>query len=343
MTITERENLLRVANGLEPAWVPRKGLFPFANDPEKHPTPCILARAQVHPPQRGPSGGRIDEFGVEYEGVDSIGGAELPKPNTFILDDITKWRDVIKAPSLDDIPWREIGEKATDHIDKTQSCVGYQTHIGYFQSLMNFMGFSEGLVALAEEPEECMALFEYLADYYETIYKNLLPYIRPDFLTITDDTATARSPFVSKEMYRKMIMPYHARLAKVASDHDCIIEMHNCGRCEDFIDDWIEFGVKFWNPAQVMNDLVGIKKKYGNKFVLNGCWDSQGPPGWIGASEEVVRQAVRDCIDTFAPGGGFVFWASFYGAADDPAFIDHSFWITDEYNKYGRPWYKKQG
>ena len=343
MTITERENLLRVAQGLEPAWVPRKGLFSISGDPEGHPLSSVGARAMLHPPRTTESGGRIDIFGVEYEPVESIGGAELPAPNKLILDDITKWREVIKVPSLDDIDWKAVAEKATEHIDRTQSCVSMGTHVGYFQHLMNFMGFSEGLIALSEEPEECMELFEYLAEYYETVAKNLIGLIRPDFYGLTDDTATARSPFISNEMYRAMIKPFHARLAKIGLDHDCYIEMHNCGRCEESIDDWREFGVSFWNPAQVMNDLVGIKAKYGNSLVLNGCWDSQGPPGWVGASEELVRQAVRDCIDTFAPGGGFCFWASLYGRADDQQFLNHALWITDEYNKYGRTFYQRQG
>ena len=344
MAMTEKENLLRVARGEEPAWVPRKGIVPFNEDPENHPPCCMNAFAQIHEPRRGPGGGRIDIFGVEYEPTDSTGGLELPMPNKFILDDITKWRDVIKTPSLDGIDWRAIGEKATEHIDRNTVCVGMGTHVGYFQHLMNFMGFNEGLIALQEEPEEVMALYEYLAEYYETIAKNLIEYIKPDFYGLTDDTATARSPFISNEMYQKLVKPFHARLAKIGTDHDAFIEMHNCGRCEDSIPDWREFGVSFWNPAQITNDLKGIKEKYGNDMVLVGCWDSQGAPGWPGASEEVVRQAVRDCIDAYAPGGGFCFWASLYGAKGDEERVKkHAFWITDEYNKYGRTFYQRQG
>jgi hypothetical protein len=318
---------------------------PFADDdPEEH-KPCGMnAMPMLFPPRQAPGGGRIDIFGVEYEATDSTGGLALPMPNKFILDDITKWRDVIKVPSLEGIDWRAAGEKSVEHIDRKEACVGMGTHVGYFQHLMNFMGFSEGLIALQEEPEECMALFEYLAEFYEAQARNLIEYIKPDFYGITDDTATARSPFISMDMYRTMIKPYHARLAKIGVDHGAFIEMHNCGRCEDAIDDWREFGVSFWNPAQVDNDLAGIKKKYGNRFVLNGCWDSSGPPGWPGADEELVRQAVRDCIDAYAPGGGFCFWASLYGSKDtEEQARRHAFWITDEYNKYGRNFYKQQG
>jgi len=325
--------------------VPRKGNLPFADvDPEQHPLCCVNAMPVVFEPKYSPGGGRIDVFGVEYEATDSTGGMDLPMPNKFILDDITKWRDVIKAPGLEGIDWRAIAEKSVGHIDRRESCVSMGTHFGYFQHLMSFMGFSEGLIALYEEPDECMELFEYLAVFFETQAKNLIEYIRPDFFTIMDDTATARNPFISIGMYRKMIKPFHARLAKIGLDHGCFVDMHNCGRCEDAIDDWLEFGVSFWNPAQTMNDLAGIKKKYGNRLVLNGCWDSSGPAGWPGADEQLVRRAVRDCIDSFAPGGGFCFLASFYGAKDDEERARrHAFWIADEYNKYGRTFYQRQG
>ena len=138
-----------------------------------------------------------------------------------------------------------------------------------------------------------------------------------------------------------MVKPFHAREASFARNVGMPIDMHNCGRCEDFIEDWLDFGVSCWNPAQVMNDLKGIKKKYGNRLVLEGCWDSQGPAGWPDATEEMVREQVRSCINTFAPGGGFVFWGSLYGAPDDEEFLKRSRWITEEYDAYGRTFYQK--
>ena len=39
-------------------------------------------------------------------------------------------------------------------------------HAGYFQNLMAFMGFTEGLLAMYEEPEEVYALFDYICSFY---------------------------------------------------------------------------------------------------------------------------------------------------------------------------------
>ena len=341
--ITERENLLRVLHGQEPAWIPRFGIVPIEAESEKHPPASQMAQPEILAGTPLPNGGRIDIFGVEFEPTDSTGGQALPKPGQFILDDIRKWRDIIKVPSLEGIDWKAMAQKATEKIDRRETAVSFGGGGGYFQLITNFMGFTEGMCALYEEPEEVLELFEYLATFYETITTNMVDYINPDLWSLGDDNATARSPFISLEMYRKLFKPFQTRACKPAIDRGLPINMHDCGRCEDFIEDWRDFNVSCWNPAQVSNDLVGIKKKYGNSLVLVGCWDSQGPAGWPEAPEELVRQAVRDCIDTYAPGGGFCFWGSVYGPKDDQAVRDHAFWVSDEYNKYGRTFYQRHG
>jgi len=139
-----------------------------------------------------------------------------------------------------------------------------------------------------------------------------------------------------------MVKPFQARELKLGVERGLPVDMHCCGHCEVFLDDWIEIGVTVWNPAQVMNDLPSIKKQYGRNLVLAGCWDSSGPAGWPGASEELVKKAVRDCIDAYAPGGGFIFWGSSYGAADDEDHQKKARWITEEYDAYGRTFYNKK-
>ena len=333
--ITEKENYLMVMRGEVPEWVPRNG-YPSPG----HVTPVAGAGPSFLNERRTRTGG-FDIWGVEYVTTAETGGMAIPKPGQFLLDDITKWRDVIKAPDISHIDWETMAKKDMANIDRTQSAVSYRSHVGYFQQLCNFMGFNEGLMAMIEEPEEVLELFEYMNAFYMEIARKTWEYYRPDVWSITDDTATAMNPFISLETYRTLVKPFHAREASIGQEHGLPINMHNCGRCEDFIDDWREFGVTAWNPAQTMNDLKGIKAKYGNSLVLIGCWDSSGPAGWPGATEETVKQAVRDCIDAYAPGGGFIFWASTYGAPDDQDFLNRARWISEEYDAYGRTFYKK--
>jgi hypothetical protein len=337
--MTEKENFLKVIRGETPEWVPRFTMSPepYATKPQAAMpvTPGFLNA------RRTKEGG-FDIFGVEYIATTEMSGAALPKPNQFILGDITRWRDVIKAPDISAIDWEAM---ARDDFKKSgrdpeDIAVILHIHVGYFQHLMNFMGFTEGLCAMAEEPEEVYALLDYLSDFYLDVAKKAIYHYKPDVFDITDDTAAAQNPFISLDMFRRLIKPFHAKMAQAALDNGLPIMMHNCGHCEAFIEDWLDYGVSSWNPAQVMNDLVGIKKKYGNKLVLIGCCDSSGPAGWPDAPEAIVRQAVRDVIDTFAPGGGFMFWGSAYGTEGDETLANKKRWITSEYETYRATPYK---
>jgi hypothetical protein len=337
--MTEKENFLLVARGEMPEWVPRYLSPPNAGTPYK---PAVIALfPSVLNSGRTPDGGGHDVFGVEYTPTDSTGGMALPTPGKVILRDITKWRDVIKAPDLSDVDWEQMASRDLRHIDRANTALEMGTHFGYFQHLMAFMGFEEGLMAMYEEPGEVYALFSYLADFYDEVLKKSLEYYKPDLVLINDDTATAKNPFFSLEMYRELVKPFQMRQGALVTREGLPVDMHNCGRCEDFIDDWFDFGVTMWNPAQVMNDLAAVKKKYGRRLALVGCWDSSGPPSWPEATEELVRSEVRRCIDEYAADGGFCFWGSVYGEAGDERAVQKRTWITDEYDSYGRTFYAK--
>lgn len=113
----------------------------------------------------------------------------------------------------------------------------------------------------------------------------------------------------SSEMYRELFKPAYQKMAKLANDRGLPIETHNCGRCEDFIDDWIDLGVVSWNPAQTSKDLLAIKKKYGNKMVINGGWDIVGELTEPNVSEVTMKEAVCDTIDKYATGEAMHFAA----------------------------------
>jgi len=341
-TLTERENFMKVINGETPEWVPR---YSFGPDPHaKKPPPCTSIMSSVIPRNQIGERESVDIFGVEYIATKETGWMSLPKPGKFILDDIRNWRDVIKLPDITGVDWESACKKDLENMpvkpEDAAVMFGGVAGGGFFMPLMNLMGFTNGLATLFEEPELVEEFFDYLADYYCYGIEQTIDRFPVDIFTTGDDTATATNPFISPKMYREMFKPYVARTTKYAQDRGIPVMMHNCGRCEDSIDDWRDFGVKAWNPAQIVNDLDGIKQKYGNSLVLIGCWDSTGPVGWPHAPEELVRQAVRDTIDRFAGGGGFMFWGSVYGPEGDEETDNKRRWITEEYEAYRETPYK---
>jgi len=334
--MTEKENYMKMMRGEMPEWVP---MYSFGPRPDGAPVAqykCFSAPLIPHRMVKKPA---KDLWGVTY--VDVIGG-DLPEPNNFILDDITKWRDVIHAPDFSDLDWEDVARKdlARWNVPRDQTALTFVLHTGYFQYLMSFMGFNDGLLALAEEPEECQELFEYLGDFYISYLEHIIDYIQPDIVGITDDIASFQNPFLSPRLYREILKPIYARQAKVATDRGIPIDMHCCGRCEDFIDDWIEIGVNAWQPAQVSNNLSAIKAKYGRKFAICGGFDMTPQLTDPNCAKETVVEAVKSTIDKLAPDGGYCFYGNFLGAPTDPITRQKNQWIYETWLDYGKNFYR---
>lgn len=323
----EKENYLKVIHGQQPDWVP---LYFDACD-------WVFSAFMLDYVNCTP---KIDIFGVEW--VISAAG-KMPKPDRKLLTDITKWRDFVRFPDLSQVNWEKMAEEGMKNHNPNKA-LGYRTDGcggNFFIPLMNMMGFEEGLCAILEEPEAVQELFDAVTVITEEAMEHLIPFYNPDVVIIDDDMATATSTFVSLDSFRKNFRPYFQRLIDVAQRHKIPVELHMCGHCEMFIPDFVEMGVSIWQPAQTMNDLAGLKTKYGNRLVFNGGWDSQGPAGLPGAPEEVVRQSVRTAIDSFAEGGGYVFWdLSPVGTSED--MLQKIEWLEDEARRYGREYYTRR-
>ncbi|MCL1835706.1 MAG: veratrol--corrinoid protein metyltransferase [Oscillospiraceae bacterium] len=332
--MTGKENYLRLLSGEMPEWIPS-----FYGRGEGGPPHSMMVSPKILSYHRIPGERTIDCFGVPYVSTEEANGGKIPEPGYFILKDIKDWRDVIKAPDISDIDFEADAKAELEKIDRAQTAVSYDLNASTFQLLVSFMGFNEGLCAMFEEPDEVKALLQYCSDFVAKINEICLPLYRPDIVAILDDTATWRSPFISAEMYRDLIKPFHARQAKLGTDMGAYVTMHNCGRCEDFIEDWLDMGVSAWDPAQTSNDLVGIKKKYGRRLALCGCWDSQGRLNDPGATEAEIKQAVYDSIDKFAPGGGFMFGGGFMALPGDEVTAQKNKWVREAFDEYGKDYY----
>jgi hypothetical protein len=338
--MTEKQNYMMLLRGEQPEWVPR---YTYAPDPGGRPVAtCQTGPGFLHKHFYGP-GLAQDIWGVTHVPVPEAGGSKMPEPNNFILKDIRKWRDVIKAPDISGFDWEAIAKEDLKMlpINREDTALIYSIMAEPFLKLVSFMGFSESLCAMYEEPEEVKALLDYVTDFTMEVGEKSIDYYKPDIFAIADDTATWKNPFFSPEMYRELIKPHHARMAQLALDRGIPVEMHCCGRCEDFIDDWLDFGVVSWNPAQTSNDLAAIKKKYGNKLVINGGWDILGDLQAPDVTEEAVKQSVRASIDQFAPGGGYAFAGGFLGPLDDESTIRKNKWVSEEVLSYGAVFYRK--
>ena len=277
---------------------------------EYTPGPGDMAMAGIFLPiERGEGGAGIDAFGVRWVAPPSGGlGAALPAPGEFMLEDVTKWKSVIKMPDLSVYDWAGISAMELANINRDLQSVDIIHGNSIYERMATFMGFEGCLLAMALEPEASFELLSALTDWRIEGIKYFAKYYQPDVYMYFDDVATERQMFMSPETYRALIMPNHIRLVQACKELGIIPVQHTCGRADLIVEEMIEEGNHAWNAVQSQNDLEGIIEKHGDHFVLMGGYNTTGAPGQPFATEEMVRAEVRRCIETYGKyGKGYVF------------------------------------
>ncbi|MGO8694586.1 MAG: uroporphyrinogen decarboxylase family protein [Rectinemataceae bacterium] len=131
-----------------------------------------------------------------------------------------------------------------------------------------------------------------------------------DVVQEADDLGSQNAMLVSPETYRKLVKPRHKELFDlIHKKSDAKVFIHSCGSFIQVIPDLIEVGVEILNPVQYTAEGMDarlLKQRFGKDLVFwGGGVDTQKtlPRG----TPDEVRRNVREQIEIFAPGGGFVF------------------------------------
>jgi uroporphyrinogen-III decarboxylase len=126
----------------------------------------------------------------------------------------------------------------------------------------------------------------------------------------SDDSGTQRGEFISPDLWAEMIKPHYAKLCGWMHRHTKMKTFfHCCGSIAGLIPHLIEAGVDILNPVQTSAagmDPAVLKARFGGRIVFwgGGCDTQSILPT---ATPEAVREHVRERMDLFKPGGGYVF------------------------------------
>ncbi len=129
------------------------------------------------------------------------------------------------------------------------------------------------------------------------------------FVTGTD-FGTQRGLFISPLVYRDLYKPFHRRVNDFIHRHTTWKTfIHSCGSIYELMPDLIEAGFDVFNPVQASAEGMSpkrLKQEFGRHVTFwGGGVDTQRTLPF-GTPEEVYRE-VRQRIDIFNDGGGFVF------------------------------------
>ncbi|MEE9307896.1 MAG: uroporphyrinogen decarboxylase family protein [Spirochaetia bacterium] len=126
------------------------------------------------------------------------------------------------------------------------------------------------------------------------------------------DFGAQNSLFISKQSYGDLYKPFHKAINDwLHRNTSWKTFIHSCGSVVELIPDFIEAGFDILNPVQTAAagmDPKGLKERFGEQIVFwGGGVDTQRTLPF-GTPEE-VKAEVRDRVEIFGRGGGFIFSA----------------------------------
>ncbi len=208
--------------------------------------------------------------------------------------------------------WEWLGDAA----GKARASTNRAIMLGFGANLLEWGQFlcsnEVFLLMLGAEPQKAEKLLDMLVEIHMGNLEKLLPAIKGkvDIVVVGDDLGMQSGLQISPAMYRRVFKPRHGRIYREIRERSgAFVFMHCCGSIAPVIGDLVDIGVDILNPIQTSAanmDPKRLKKDFGQHITFwgGGCDTQVVLPN--GKPDE-IEQHVKERIDIFAPGGGFVF------------------------------------
>jgi uroporphyrinogen decarboxylase len=168
------------------------------------------------------------------------------------------------------------------------------------------------LMDIYTEPTQVEALLDALMEQHLATLSKVCAAVGDcvDILRFGDDLGMDSGTFMSPEIYRRLFKPRHKQLCDFVKKNSRMKTfLHSCGSIYAILPDMIEAGYDIINPVQtncVNMKPARLKKEFGGDITFwgGGC-DTRAILN--NATPQQVKDHVKERLEIFAPGGGFVF------------------------------------
>lgn len=214
-----------------------------------------------------------------------------------VLQDITKWREYVKAPAVD-YPaerWTEAIAHAKA-VDRDEKFVTAFVTPGIFELTHYLMGMEDALMSYYEEPEAMHELIDYLTEYELQYAQQLIDNLHPDALFHHDDWGSQISSFMSPETFKEFILPAYKKIYGFYKDNGVeLIVHHSDSYGVNLVPFMIEMGIDIWQGVMNTNNIPELIKEYGGQISFMGGLHSGEIdfPDWT--PEIVMEHVERAC------------------------------------------------
>ena len=304
--ITPVENFKLAAARKTPVWVP-SALSDFQMVSHRILFSDIIADKDKKPPRSfgalEDKATIIDWFGVSWTFVKEVGGA-MVTPGTHRMKDITKWETEVEFPVFDEYDWRD----KVDQFLKETYVPGKVVNMNFGQGLTEGLialigGYTEGMLAFAEEPDAVSAFLNKFADFTIEMFDLLYEALPIHMISYHDDWGTEKDTFFSERMMEDIVFPPTKRVVDHIRSKGVAFQHHCCGNITRFLPYMTELGIDFLQIQRRAVDIPAMKKKYGDKIGFNTNIEGL-QTGVLYGKDEIIAM-VRETVDLYCKNGGF--------------------------------------
>jgi hypothetical protein len=214
-----------------------------------------------------------------------------------LLKDITKWKDIVKAPKVD-YP-KEEWEKykpAVEAVNRKEVFATYMVVPGVFENLHHLMGMDYCLINFYEEPDAMKELIDYLTQYEVGLAEQICKYYKPDALFHHDDWGSFKSSFLSPDMFAEFLVPAYKKIYGYYKSHGVELVIHHSDSfAANLVPSMIEMGIDIWQGCSSTNNVPELVKKYGKKITFMGDIDNGVVDRGDWTQELLAKEVKRAC------------------------------------------------
>lgn len=202
-----------------------------------------------------------------------------PEHVDFMVKDRSGWEEIVKPKLKADR--RRINFEAYRDAKAAADKAGRffcWSGVNVFEQLHPVCGHEHMLMGMALDPD----WVKEMGDVYSKLNIDLMEILfaeegRPDGIWFYEDMGFKGRPFMSPDMYKEIIMPWHKRTFDYAHSLGMQVIVHSCGYVEPLLPGLVEAGMDCLQVLEVKAgmDPLRIKKGFGDRISLCGGMDAR--------------------------------------------------------------------
>ncbi len=173
-------------------------------------------------------------------------------------------------------------------------------------------GLEQWFMDMMTDESFCEALIDRTCQFWMDWFRVFLDEVGDvvDVIMIGDDLAGQQGCLFSPDFYCRVVKPRHKRLVQyIRSRTQAKIWYHTCGACHSLIPELLDNGIDILNPVQISAAGMhpeSLKRDFGGVLTFwGGAIDAQHV--LPSATPDIIRESVRQNLEAWKPGGGYVF------------------------------------